>query len=84
MPTDLFTGGLPGPSGSLGTYDALESLLYYIKVRLFEILAEEVRGNLDREGGIYKGNRPDFFEPGVEMLGFDYLRDYLQTVVPTV
>ena len=68
----------------IGTYHTLESLLYYIKVRLFEIFAEEVRRDLDCEGGIYQGNRPDFLEPGLEMLGFDYLRDYLQTVVPTV
>ena len=66
------------------TDNPLESFLDNVKIRLFKIFAEEIGRHLYGECGIYKGNRPDFLEPGLEMLGFNYLRDDLQTVVPTV
>ena len=68
----------------IGAYHSLESFLDDVEVGLFEILAEEIGWNFDGESGIYEGNRPYFFEPGLEMLRFDYLRDDLQTVVPDV
>jgi len=68
----------------VGTEHALESFLDDVQIGLFEILAEEVGRNLYCEGGIHEGNGPDLLEPGLEMLRFDYLRNDLQTVVPTV
>ena len=51
-------------------------------VRLFYILAEEIRRDLNGELGSFQGHRPDELEPGIELLRINVVLDDLQTVIP--
>ena len=64
--------------------DPLEGFLDDVEIGSLKVLAEEVRRHFDRQGGLKHGHRPDRFEPGLELLGFNQLLDDAQAIVPYV
>ena len=66
----------------IGADRTAERALEKRQERIFDILPEELRRYLDRQFRLYEGNRPDGFEPGIELLRINVVGNDLQTVVP--
>ena len=60
----------------------MHCFLYKVKIRVFQVLPEEIGGNLKGQMGILECNGAQRLEPHIKFLGLNDLLNDPQTIVP--